>query len=344
MYRVAISGDFLKKDGSLVFPDVDLSPLKNQKNLEWKIIDSSNEIKSEELENFDALILLGHRFTKDSAPKDGRLSVIARFGVGYDSVDLETCNNNSIALVITPDGIRRPVAVSVIAFMLSLTGNMLIKDKLTRNGLWNKRTEHMGTGIVNKTLGFLGFGNIGAEVVRLSLPFDMNFIAYDPYINKELAEELNVKIVDINALFSESDIVSVNCSLNDETRHIVNKDKLSLMKKTSYLINTSRGPVVDQEALYDCLASNKIAGAGLDVFEKEPPDTNDKILKLDNVILAPHSLCWTDQMFNRSGADDIQASIDVMNGKIPKNIVNKEILNNNTWLKKLENYKNNFSH
>ena len=116
------------------------------------------------------------------------------------------------------------------------------------------------------------------------------------------------------------------------------------MKKTSYLINTSRGPVVDQEALYDCLASNKIAGAGLDVFEKEPPDTNDKILKLDNVILAPHSLCWTDQMFNRCGADDIQAAIDVMNGKIPKNIVNKEILNNNTWLKKLENYKNNFSH
>ena len=125
MFKVALSGDFLKDDGTFAYPDIDLN-LLNHKNIEWKIIDTSPEIKSEELEGYDALILLGHRFTKNSVPKDKKLSVISRFGVGYDSVDLDACNDNSIALVITPDGIRRPVAVSVMAFILSLTGNMFM--------------------------------------------------------------------------------------------------------------------------------------------------------------------------------------------------------------------------
>ena len=152
MFKVALSGDFLKDDGTFAYPDIDLN-LLNHKNIEWKIIDTSPEIKSEELEGYDALILLGHRFTKNSVPKDKKLSIISRFGVGYDSVDLEACNDNSIALVITPDGIRRPVAVSVMAFILSLTGNMFIKDKITRNGEWDSRSEYMGKGIVDKTFG-----------------------------------------------------------------------------------------------------------------------------------------------------------------------------------------------
>ena len=140
------------------------------------------------------MILLGHRFTKNSVPKDKKLSVISRFGVGYDSVDLDACNDNSIALVITPDGIRRPVAVSVMAFILSLTGNMFIKDKITRNGEWDSRSEYMGKGIVDKTLGFIGFGNIGAEIVNLAKVFDMNFIAYDPYADKK-----NINIYRVNS-------------------------------------------------------------------------------------------------------------------------------------------------
>ena len=338
MFKVALSGDFLKEDGSLAYPDIDLNQLTKKKNIEWKIVNTSKEIKPEEIENYDALILLGHHFTKNSVPKNKRLSIIARFGVGYDSVDLNACNSNSIALIITPDGIRRPVAVSVIAFILSLTGNLLIKDKITRNGEWNKRSEYMGKGIVNKTLGFLGFGNIGAEVVKLAKVFDMKFIAYDPYIDKSKAENLGVKIVSLNEVFSHSDILSINCALTKETKHIVNEENLSLMKKNSYLINTSRGPVVDQSALYDVLSSKKIAGAGLDVFEKEPPDLKEKILSLDNVILAPHSLCWTDEMFYRCGKDDIDAVINVMKGETPKNIVNKEILNDSFWKEKLISY------
>ena len=337
MFKVALSGDFLKDDGTFAYPDIDLN-LLNHKNIEWKIIDTSPEIKSEELEGYDALILLGHRFTKNSVPKDKKLSIISRFGVGYDSVDLEACNDNSIALVITPDGIRRPVAVSVMAFILSLTGNMFIKDKITRNGEWDSRSEYMGKGIVDKTLGFIGFGNIGAEIVKLAKVFDMNFIAFDPYADKKKLEDLGVKVCEINEVFKNSDILSINCALTEETKHIVNEERLSLMKKSSYLINTSRGPVVDQNALYNILSENKIAGAGLDVFETEPLEMDDKILKLDNTILAPHSLCWTDQMFYQCGKDDIDAAKDVMEGKIPKNIVNKEILKNENWIVKLQSY------
>jgi len=342
MFRVALSGDVLNKDGSIAYPDIDLK-LLNNKNLEWEIVNTSKEIEAEELEGFDALILLGHRFTKKSVPKNKRLSIIARFGVGYDSVDLEACNSNSIALVITPDGIRRPVAVSVMAFILSLTGNMLTKDRITRSGKWNSRSKHMGTGLIGKKLGFIGFGNIGGEVIKLAKAFDMSFLAYDPYADKQKLESLKVKLVDINTVFKESDIISVNCALTDETKHIVNAEKISMMKNTSYLINTSRGLVVDQKALYNALILKKIAGAGLDVFEKEPPDIDDEILKLDNVILAPHSLCWTDEMFYQCGRDDIEAVKNVMIGQEPKNIVNKEILKDQIWLDKLLNYKRKYS-
>ena len=139
-------------------------------------------LQGEQLEDFDALILLAHRFDAASVPKCGRLAVVARFGVGYDTVDVPACTANDIALVITPDGVRRPVAVSIITFMLALTGKLMVKDKLARMGApgFAARGEHMGVGLVGRTLGSLGVGNIGAEMFRLAKPFDMTFIAHDP--------------------------------------------------------------------------------------------------------------------------------------------------------------------
>ena len=131
-FRVALSGDFRKADGSPTYPDFDLAPLKSAPNVEMQFIESNNPIKGEQLEDFDALILLAHRFGKESVPSSGRLSVIARFGVGYDTVDVEACTKAGIALVITPDGVRRPVAVSIITLLLALTGKLMIKDRLTR--------------------------------------------------------------------------------------------------------------------------------------------------------------------------------------------------------------------
>ena len=141
----------------------------------------------------------------------------------------------------------------------------------------------MGVGLVGRTLGSLGIGNIGAEVFRLAKPFDMSFIAHDPYADPKVAGELGIELVGLEELFREADLLSVSCPLDDETRHIVNAERLALMKPTAYLINTARGPIVDQKALTEALQEGRIAGAGLDVFEQEPIRPDDPILKLDNV-------------------------------------------------------------
>jgi phosphoglycerate dehydrogenase-like enzyme len=344
-YRVALSGDFRKADGSPTFPDFDLAPLISAANVEMAFLENANPIRGEQLEDFDALILLAHKFDAGSVPKSGRLATVARFGVGYDTVDVATCTVNDIALCITPDGVRRPVAVSILTFILALTGKLMVKDKLARMGGpgFAARGEHMGVGLVGKTLGSLGVGNIGAEMFRLAKPFDMKFIAHDPYADPKVASELGIELVSIEDLFKRADILTVNCPLTPETHHIVNAEKLALMKPTAYFINTARGPIVDQKALTKVLQEKRIAGAGLDVFEVEPTDPNDPILKLDNIIAAPHALCWTDQCFAGNGAADVKAVLDIQHGKIPRGVVNREVLERPGFKAKLERFAKHFA-
>jgi phosphoglycerate dehydrogenase-like enzyme len=339
-FRVALSGDFKKADGSPTYPDFDLTPLKTARNVEMVFLESHNPLRAEQLEDFDALILLAHRFTADSVPKSGRLAAVARFGVGYDTVDVPALSKAGIALVITPDGVRRPVAVSIITLMLALTGKLMIKDRLTREAQagFAKRSDHMGVGLVGRTLGSVGIGNIGAEMFRMAKPFDMKFIAHDPFADRKVAAELGIELVSLEDVFRKSDIVSVSCPLSPETHHLVNAERLALMKPTAYFINTARGPIVDQKALTKVLQEQKIAGAGLDVLEQEPPEPDDPILKLDNVILAPHALCWTDQCFAGNGAADVKAVLDIQHGQEPRGIVNKDVLKHPDWQRRLADF------
>jgi D-3-phosphoglycerate dehydrogenase len=339
-FRVALSGDFRKPDGSPTYPDFDLEPLRNAPGVDMAYLDAANPLRAEQLEDIDALILLAHRFETGSVPKNGRLAIVARFGVGYDTVDVDACTRAGIALVITPDGVRRPVAVSVVTLMLALTGKLMIKDRLTREAAagYARRSDHMGVGLVGRTLGLLGIGNIGAEVFRMAKPFDMRFIAHDPYADENVVRELGIELVTLEDLFRRSDIFSVNCPLTPQTRHIVNAERLALMKPTAYLINTARGPIVDQKALTEVLKGRRIAGAGLDVLEEEPPQADDPILDLDNVILAPHALCWTDQCFAGNGAADVRAVLDVQHGREPRGIVNREVLASDLWRRRLAEF------
>ena len=343
-YRVALSGDFLKADGSPVFPDFDLEPLYRAPGVEVAYLASMDPVRAEQLTDFDALILLTQRFTQDSIPANGRLAVVARFGVGYDTVDVDACTRAGIALVITPDGVRRPVAVSIITLMLALTGKLMIKDALTREGPsgFDRRGEHMGLGLVGRILGSVGIGNIGAELFRLARPFDMRFIANDPYADPKLAAELGVELVPLEEVFRRSDIVSINCPLTLQTRGLVNAERLALMKPTAYLINTARGPIVNQRALTATLKERRIAGAGLDVLEQEPPDADDPILKLDNVILGPHALCWTDQCFAGNGAADVKAVLDVQHGRTPRLVVNRAVLDSERWRGRVADFRARF--
>ncbi len=343
-FRVALSGDFRKADGSPTFPDFDLAPLQAAPGVEMVYLENANPIRAEQVADIDALILLMPRFGRDSIHPNGRLSVVARFGVGYDTVDVPACTEAGIPLCITPDGVRRPVAVSIIAMMLALTGKLLIKDKLTRSGpeAFNKRVDHMGIGLVGRTLGSIGIGNIGAEMFRMARPFDMKFIAHDPFADRAVAAELGIELVGLEDVFRRADVLCVNCPLSKETTGLVNAERLALMKPTAFLINTARGPIVDQKALTKVLQERRIAGAGLDVLEKEPPEPDDPILKLDNTILTPHALCWTDQCFAGNGAADVKAALDIQHGRVPRGVVNREVLEQAKFKSRLEAYRARF--
>jgi phosphoglycerate dehydrogenase-like enzyme len=337
-FRVALSHDVRHK-GNAVF---DLSPLTTNPDIEISFIEPKNGVlPSSALAEHDALILLFPRFAPESIPADQRLGLIAKVGVGYDNVDVHACTEAGIALVIAPDGVRRPVGVATITFILALSGRIFMKDKLARQGPkgFDQRLDHNGIGLVGRVLGSVGIGNIGAEIFRLAKPFGMHFIAHDPYVNPALADELGIRLVDLDTIFQESDFVTLNCPLTQETRHLVDARRLALMKPTAFLINCARGPVVDQQALTKVLQERRIAGAGLDVFDPEPPRPDDPILKLDNVIVTPHALCWTDQMFEGIGAIDVQAVLELSRGQVPAGIVNRAVLDNPIWQQRLARYK-----
>ncbi len=341
-FRVALSGDFRKSDGSPAFPMFDLSKLDSEPNLTWEYIDPVNgRMDAKSLANFDALILLAADFDKYSIPSNKRLRLVARFGVGYDSVDVKACSEEGIGVAITPDGVRRPVAASILGFILALSSNMFAKDRLVRGGpeRFNERNNFMGLGLVGRTLGSLGIGNIGAEMFRICKPLDMQFIAYDPFVDESIAKELNVKLVDLEEVFEMSDFLALNTPLTKDTHHIVNADRLAKMKPTAYLINTSRGPVLDQSALVKVLKNRGIAGAALDVFDPEPPAVHDQLLGLENVILAPHSICWTDQCFAQIGASDVAQIVALKQGEIPAHLVNPEVTSHPEFKLALREYK-----
>jgi phosphoglycerate dehydrogenase-like enzyme len=337
-YRIALSGDFRLADGRPAYPDFDLTPLTSRPDVEIGYVEPEGGVMpASALDDYDALVLLVPRFDARSVPESGRLAMVARFGVGYDNVDLGACNAAGIAAVITPDGVRRPVAVSILCLLLALTGRLFQKDRLTRQGPagWLQRSQQMGTGLTGRVFGQLGIGNIGAEAIRLIRPLEMRFIAHDPYVDPARARELGVELVGLEELFRGADVVSVSVPLSDATRKLVDARLLRMMKPTAYLINTARGPIIDQAALYDALREGRLAGAGLDVFEVEPTPEGEPITTLDNVIVTPHALCWTDECFAGIGRCDVDACLALIRGEPPAGIVNREILQDAAWQAKL---------
>lgn len=346
VFRVALSGTFQTDDGEPVFPMFDLAPLVGDPDIEFAYVPGvDGRMTGESLEDFDALVLLLEKFDADSIPRSGRLALVTRFGVGYDTVDVPACTAAGIAVGITPDGVRRPVAIAILTYILALAGKLIAKDALVRGGpeSFARRSDHMGKGLVGRTLGVVGLGNIGAELARICAPLDMRLIAHDPYIDPRSARAINVELTDLDTVFRESDFLSVSVPLSADTRHLVNASRLNLMKSTAFLINTSRGPVVDQHALVEALKNGIIAGAGLDVFEPEPPEADDPLLTLDNVILSPHALCWTDQCFAGIGAQDLEHVFSIKRGVAPSVLVDPEVVNNSKFQAKLEHCRINFS-
>ncbi|MEX2142002.1 MAG: NAD(P)-dependent oxidoreductase [Pirellulales bacterium] len=331
-FQIGVTRDFLKPDDSLGFGDIGLSLLDADPNVAWSFLPVNEPVLRPELITpYDGLLVLAPQVSAATLEGADRLRIVARFGVGYDNVDVEACTRHGVALTITPDGVRRPVAVAVMTFLLALSHKLLIKDRLTREGRWAEKLDYMGQGVTGRTLGIVGLGNIGREVLRLATPFELRRLAFDPHVSTESVRGLNVDLVSLEDLLRESDYVAICCALTPETRHLINAPRLRLMKPTSYLINVARGPVVDQQALTQMLQEHAIAGAGLDVFEQEPIDPADPLLKLDNVIVAPHGVCWTDECFLNIGKNACQSLLDVAAGRRPKHVVNSAAFDHPRW-------------
>lgn len=325
MFRVGITRDFLKPDGSNGFGDIGLDGLSTA-GVAWDWLPPvSGEIPADLAAGYDGLLVLGPQVGARTVAAE-RLKVVARFGVGYDNVDVPACTAAGVLLTITPEGVRRPVAVAALTFVLALSHKLLVKDRLIRAGRWAEKLDYNGQGVTGRTLGIVGFGNIGRELAALCRPFDMELIAADPYPDPAAADALGVTLVELDDLMARADYVCVTCALTPKTRHLINADRLARMKPTAYLVNVARGPIVDQAALTKALQERRIAGAGLDVFDPEPVAPDDPLLALDNVIVTPHAICWTDECFGLNGRSAVAALVDLAAGRVPRHVVNREAL------------------
>jgi D-3-phosphoglycerate dehydrogenase len=334
--RVGLTRDFLKPDGSIAFGDIGLDMLDATPGVKREFLaENTLELRPEQVRGFDALLVLGPRVSAASLEGADRLALVARFGVGYDNVDVQACTRQGVALSITPDGVRRPVAVSAITLLLAASHKLLVKDRLTRAGRWAEKLDHMGMGVTGRALGLVGLGNIGREVALLARPFEMRLLAHDPFVAAADAARLGVEFVDLETLMRAADFVCVTCALTPQTRHLVSAERIALMKPSAFLINVARGPIVDQRALTAALQARRIQGAALDVFEEEPIAADDPLLQLDNVTLAPHAICWTDECFRGNGVSACQSILDVASGRCPKHVVNREVLDSPRFLEKL---------
>jgi len=327
-FKIALTRDFLNDDGSMVFDPAALDLLKADELVDWEILPTYGDAISADLAaRYDGLVVLKPRVSAATlARPDRRLKIVARFGVGYDTIDVEACTRAGVLLTITPDGVRRPVATIILTFILALAQKLFAKDRITRAGRWHERTSFMGDGLTGKRVGSIGFGNIGQETFRLLQPLDMVHLACDPAADRAEAERLRVELVDLDTLLKTADFVSVSCPLSPQTRHLIGARELGLMKPTAYLINTARGPIVDEAALHRALVEHTIAGAALDVFDQEPTPPDNPLLRLDNIIVTPHSLCWTDEAFRNMALGAFQAVLDVAHGRPPKHVVNRAAL------------------
>ena len=340
LFRVGVTRDFLQPDGTLGFGDIGLAMLDQAPGVEWEFLaERSPELRPEQVAGFDALAVLGSRISGETLSGAERLAVIARFGVGYDSVDVAACTERGVLLTITPDGTRRPMATVNLTFLLALSHRLLEQDRVARAGDWSRKLEVMGTGLVGKTLGVVGFGNIAREFFTLAKPLGMRHVTSDPYGDPALAVALDVELIGLEELLRRSDFVVVSCALTPETHHLLNEERLTLLKPTAYLISTARGPIIDQAALTTALRERRIAGAGLDVYEQEPPDPDDPLLKLDNVIVTPHALCWTDEWAMLTGRSAIGSILEVAAGRVPEHLVNREAITSDMVQTKLRRYR-----
>jgi phosphoglycerate dehydrogenase-like enzyme len=335
LFRVAYTGDFLDANGTSAYGDI-------------------------RLELYDHVPFLKYHFIREHAPHAGDgnywkrfysmevaaehlegIDVIGRSGAGYDKIDLAACTENDVAVFNAPLALNHATASAALLLMLALAKNLPRQERITRAGRWDLQAEAMASEIEGRTLGIIGLGHSGRELVRLVAPFRMNLLGYSPHADPAQAAALGVRLTSLDELLRNADFVSLHCRLTKETRKILKAEQLVLMKPTAYLVNIARGELIDQAALVECLRARRIAGAGLDVFDVEPLPVDDPLLTLDNVIVTPHWLASSTDVWRATGQAMAEGMLRAATGQIPENVVNREVLNRPRFREKLSRFKEN---
>ena len=280
----------------------------------------------ENIRRYDALIVRSRtKVTSDIIENAENLKVIGRAGIGVDNIDIETASKHGIKVVNAPTGATISVAELAIAHMLSLSRHLTIADSTMKQGRWEKK-KLKGVELHGKTLGLVGCGNIGRKTAELAKAFNMKIIGYDPFLSKEDLEKYGIeKIDELKDLMSKADYISLHLPHTRETHHLINAEMLENMKPTAYIINCARGGIIDEDALYDVLKDKKIAGAALDVFEKEPPVDNP-LFSLENLVATPHLGASTIEGQIRAGTVCAEQVIKTLKGETPDYWVNRKLM------------------
>ncbi len=341
MFRVGVTPDFYR-DAKGRFESVLERELGPVEGIEYEPMpEQPGDVATPEaLDRYDGIFALGLRITRESVKGVKQTAIVARWGVGYDRIDVAALTQAGIALAITPEAVKRPVAEAILTLIFAAAKNLLVQDRTVRESGWRRDLPELGADLAGSVLGSIGCGNIAREMFRMAAGLGFRrLIAYDPFVEPGAVADLGVELAPMETVFRESDYVTVNVPLNDQTLGLIGAEHFRLMKPTAFFINTARGAIVREADLVKALEERWIRGAGLDVFEQEPLPAGHPLTKLDNVILAPHALAWTHGLVRDNGVEACRNLLAVARGEAPPGLVNREVLENPAWQAKLARYR-----
>jgi len=310
-----------------------IKTLQKQGKIIWADCENEDGL-IREVQNVKPKVIISEYFKISGRVMDAspNLKGIVVWGVGYDHIDVEAASERGIYVVNTRGSNAESVAEHVFAFMLCLSRRLLRADNLIREEQWAAREESglpeelVAQDLYGKTIGIVGLGAVGSCVAKIAHGFNMRVLAYDPFINVEVAKDRGANLVSLENLLRKSDFVTFHVVLTEETKDMISTKELKLMKTTAYLINASRGPVIDEKALIKALRQKKIAGVGLDVFTEEPIDINNPLLKIENVIVTPHCAGNSKEALERTSLMVSEEAMRILSNNVPRNLVNKSQL------------------
>ena len=300
-----------------------LEMLKNRTDIEFNVLmsDDENEIL-EAAKDVNGITVRTAKITEKIINSSKNLQVISRHGVGYDSINLKSLNNKKIPLTIAAHSNMISVSEQAMFFLLALNKNVFYYDDFTRKGDWTNRWDVKAWDLAGKNIMVIGFGRIGSNFVKRALAFDMNVYVYDPYIDHEKIKKSGaIAIENLNDNLSKMDAITLHCPKNEETTNLFTKKEFQTMKKNAFIINCARGGILNEDDLYEALLNEKIAGAGLDVFDVEPTPSSNPLFKLKNVILSPHIAGVTVESTVRMATETVQNVLDVFDNKVNKSVI-----------------------